>query len=207
MNKIDTYSLKGTKLAPTPLPKDFDVKPNLKLLAQAIRVYADRGHIGLAKAKTRAEVKRTKKKWYRQKGTGGARHGAKSAPIFVGGGVAHGPKGVKRQLALPKAMAQKALQTALSLKVKDGEALAVGGIGKIKKTKELNVLIAKIAKQLKIKKSANFTFALAERNMGAARYLKNIKNVEAKSFKTLNAYKVYLGGVLLLDKDILKNEY
>ena len=61
MLKIDTYSPKGTKLTPLTLPKEYEAKENLTLLAQAIRVYEDRGHFGLAKAKTRAEVERDRK--------------------------------------------------------------------------------------------------------------------------------------------------
>ena len=91
MLKTKTYSLKGTKLKETSLPKEFGQKENLPLLAQAVRVYEERSHIGFAKTKTRAEVNRTTKKVYKQKGTGGARHGARSAPIYVGGGTAHGP--------------------------------------------------------------------------------------------------------------------
>jgi len=78
------------------LPKGFDLKKAEKLLVQIVRVFEDRTHFGLNKVKTRSEVNKTRKKLYKQKGTGGARHGAKSAHIFVGGGVAHGPKGEKR---------------------------------------------------------------------------------------------------------------
>jgi len=167
-------------------------------LAQAMRVYEARGHVGLAKAKTRAEVERTKKKWYRQKGTGGARHGAKSAPIFVGGGVAHGPRPIERKLSLPKRMAKKALYVALGLKAKDGAIVVADGLAKIKKTKDAQNLIDRI------KKGGNFTFALSQDNIGASKYLKNIKNAVAVPFKDLNAYKVFLAGVLVLDKDNFK---
>src|SRR5690554_4960009 len=71
----------------------FGQKANPTLLAQAVRVYLSNLRQGTSKVKTRSEVSRTRAKWYRQKGTGNARHGARSAPIFVGGGVAHGPNG------------------------------------------------------------------------------------------------------------------
>ncbi len=200
MLKIDTYSPKGTKLTPTVLPKQYEVKENLPLLAQALRVYEDRGHIGLAKAKTRAEVERTKKKWYRQKGTGGARHGAKSAPIFVGGGVAHGPRPIKRELTLPKKMARQALSVALTIKAKEGKVLGLKGFETLKKTKDVNGLIEKIGKK------ERYVFALSQRNLGAKRFLRNLKNAEALAFKDLNAYKIYFGGVLVLDKDVFEKE-
>lgn len=195
MSKVNTYSIKGTHLAPTTLPKDFDAKENLNLLAQAIRVYQEEAHIGLAKAKTRAEVNRTKKKWYKQKGTGGARHGARSAPIFVGGGVAHGPRPVKRHLTLPKRMARKALQVALGLKVKKAEVVVVDGLAKITKTREACTLIDKI-------KAGRCTFVLSDKNLAKAQFLKNIKNVDYTSYKSLNAYRVFFAGTIILDKEI-----
>jgi len=200
MLKIDTYSPKGTKLTPLTLPKEYEAKENLTLLAQAIRVYEDRGHFGLAKAKTRAEVERTKKKWYRQKGTGGARHGAKSAPIFVGGGVAHGPRPVSRELTLPKKMARQAFKVALTLKAKEGKVLGLKGFETLKKTKDMNGLIAKIGKDQR------YVFALSQKNLGAKRFLRNLKNSEAVAFKNLNAFKVYFAGVLVLDKDVFEKE-
>jgi len=196
MSKVNTYSIKGIHLAPTTLPKDFDAKENLNLLAQAIRVYQEEAHIGLAKAKTRAEVNRTKKKWYKQKGTGGARHGARSAPIFVGGGVAHGPRPVKRHLTLPKRMARKALQVALGLKVKKAEVVVVEGLAKITKTKEACVLINKI------KATGRCTFVLSDENLAKAQFLKNIENVDYTSYKSLNAYRVFFAGTIILDKEI-----
>ena len=200
MLKIDTYSPKGTKLTPTTLPKEYEAKENLTLLAQALRVYEDRSHFGLAKTKTRAEVERTKKKWYRQKGTGGARHGAKSAPIFVGGGVAHGPRPVKRELSLPKKMARQAFSVALTLRVKEGKVWGVKGLETLKKTKDIKGLVEKIGKKQK------FTVALSEKNLSARRYLRNLKNADILPFKSLNAYKVFFGGVLVLDKDVFEKE-
>jgi len=200
MLKIDTYSPKGTKLTPTTLPKEYEAKENLPLLAQALRVYEDRGHFGLAKAKTRAEVNRTTKKWYRQKGTGGARHGAKSAQIFVGGGVAHGPRPVKRELTLPKKMARQAFSVALNNRVKEGKVWGVKGLEALKKTKDIKGLVEKIGKKQK------FTVALSEKNLPARRYLRNLKNADILPFRSLNAYKVYFAGILVLDKDVFEKE-
>lgn len=200
MIKIDIFSAKGTKLKQAALPKYLEEKLNDKLLAQAIHVYRDRAHFGTHKTKTRGEIKLTKAKWYKQKGTGGARHGARSAPLFVGGGKAHGPTGVDRRLTLPKKMRRKALAIALSQKAKDGRVVAVDGISKLKKTKEAQKLINKMTKD-KMKK---ITFVLSRTNLGSVRFLRNIKNVEIVSFNALNAYKVHFGGFLVLDKEVLK---
>ncbi|MBI1872200.1 50S ribosomal protein L4, partial [Candidatus Collierbacteria bacterium] len=86
------------KAAPTLDSRIFDYKVNEALLSQVIHVYRANTHQNTSKVKTRGEVNRTTKKVYRQKGTGNARHGARSAPIYVGGGVAHGPSGVSPAL-------------------------------------------------------------------------------------------------------------
>lgn len=93
----------------------FAVTPNEVLLAQAVRVYQANKRQGTSATKTRSAVARTKAKVYRQKGTGNARHGSRNAPIFVGGGVAHGPKAEQNwTLQLPKSMKKQALATALT---------------------------------------------------------------------------------------------
>lgn len=198
MLKVATYSVKGTKLEETTLPKSFEEKENLPLLAQAVRVYEERSHFGMAKTKTRAEINRTKKKWYKQKGTGGARHGAKSAPIFVGGGSAHGPKLERRELTLPFKMRLKALAVALSLKAKAKELVVLSGISEVKKTVDLKGLLTKVIEGKK------FTVILSKENAEKERYFRNIKNVNILSYKDMNAFIVFRGGLVLIDKDAFK---
>jgi large subunit ribosomal protein L4 len=204
MLKVNNYSIKGAKSESFSLPKEFGEKVNMDLLSQAIRVYEQKAHPGLAKAKTRAEVIRTKKKWYRQKGTGGARHGARSAPIFVGGGAAHGPRPVKRELSLPEKMRRKALNVAFSLKNENKEIVAVSGLSKINKTKDIQGLLKKLNKDYP--KAKKYTFALSEANLGIKKALKNLKDTNICAFKNLNAYSVIFGGLIILDKDIFEKK-
>ncbi len=94
----------------------FAAKVNQPLIAQAVRVYLANQRQGTSADQTRSSVNRTKAKIYRQKGTGKARHGSRNAPIFVGGGVAHGPSGEQNwSLSLSKKQKQVALISALSL--------------------------------------------------------------------------------------------
>lgn len=86
------------------------------ILQRAVKWQLSRRQAGTHKTKERGEINRTKKKAYRQKGTGGARHGARSAPIFVGGGVAHGPRVRSHATDLPKKVRALALKHALSSK-------------------------------------------------------------------------------------------
>lgn len=104
----------------------FNKEVSPSLLAQAIHIYQENSHQGVAKTKTRGEVDLTKHKVYKQKGTGNARHGAKSAPIFVGGGVAFGPTGYKNTpLSLNQKMKVKALLGILSLYNKEDRLFSV----------------------------------------------------------------------------------
>ena len=82
---------------------------------------------GTASTKTRAEVARTGKKMYSQKGTGNARHGDRTVPTFVGGGVAFGPKPRSYSYTLPKKVRQLGLAMALASRQEEGKLLAVDG--------------------------------------------------------------------------------
>ena len=206
MLKVDLYSFEGKKKENVALPKEYDVKPNLNLLSQAIHVYEDRGHPGLARAKTRSEVAISTRKIYKQKGTGGARHGAKSAPIFVGGGVAHGPKGIKRVLRLSGSHKEKAFLYAFNYKISDSRVVLVEGLEKIKKTKDAFNLIKNISKDKNWKNGKNITVALSEKNRGALKFFRNIKGIKVDYFKSLNAYKLYLANELVIDKAVLEEK-
>jgi large subunit ribosomal protein L4 len=90
------------------------------LIAQAVRVYLSNQRQGTAKTKTRSEINRTKKKWFKQKGTGNARHGARTPSLFVGGGVAHGPTGMQNwNLKMSATMKKRALTSVLTAQVKN----------------------------------------------------------------------------------------
>jgi large subunit ribosomal protein L4 len=198
MIKVNLYSAKGLKKGNFSLPRDYSEKINLDLLAQALRVYENRVHPGLARVKTRGEVRLSTRKIYRQKGTGRARHGAKSAPIFVGGGVAHGPKGIKKQLILPGKMRQKSLKAALSLKAKNGNLAVVSLLSSLKKTKEAEGLLKKINSA----GNASFTIVVGSQNKSVVSVLRNLDKVRVEPYSNLNAYIVFNGGTILMDKEI-----
>lgn len=198
--KIKTFSLKGTKTEDTNLPKELSQKVKLGVLAQAIHIYEARSHTGFSKVKTRAEVNRTTKKVYKQKGTGGARHGSRRAPIYVGGGVAHGPKIEKRAVGITKAFRALTKNMAISQKVGRGEVVAVSGVAKAAKTKDFGQLLKVFAKEFP--KAKKFSFAFAKENADIRKVVSNIKNVGVHQFSDINVLDIYRGGVLVLDKDI-----
>ncbi len=121
------------------LPKNvFGQKAEPKLMAQAIRVFLSNQRQGNQSALTRAEVNRTRKKVYKQKGTGGARHGDKKAPIFVGGGITFAPKPRSYAMDMPQKMKQKALFGALTEASEDKRLVVVSDLGSLSgKTSQL----------------------------------------------------------------------
>ncbi|HJY98543.1 MAG TPA: 50S ribosomal protein L4 [Patescibacteria group bacterium] len=204
MLKVATYTLKGTKTKDTTLPKGmFEAKPNLNLLAHAVYVYEERSHSGLRKTKTRSEVNRTTKKIYKQKGTGGARHGSRRAPIFVGGGIALGPRPVRRILKLPQGIKNKAKAYAFSLKADQKEVFVASGLSKVEKTKEISGLLDKIAKETGAK---SFTFVLSEKARDAVKFFRNLGNAVSVQYKDVNAFDIVKGGIIILDEAIFEAE-
>jgi len=204
MLKVDLYNFDGKKKEAITLPAEYDVKPNDNALSHAIHVYEDRSHVGFAKAKTRSEVAISTKKIYKQKGTGGARHGAKSAPIFVGGGAAHGPTGVKRVLHVLKSQGRRALSYALKYKISQSKVVFVDGIEKIKKTKDAFNLISTIGKEGKWS-GRNILVAVSNKNSDTRKFFRNIKGTEVDFYRHLNAYKVFLANGIVVDKGIFED--
>lgn len=137
--KITVMDTQGKAVGTMMLPEiAFLAKVNPTLMAQAVRVYLANQRQGNASTKTRGEVALTTAKWYRQKGTGRARHGAKSAPIFVKGGVAHGPKLRDFTLQLPTKMKRAALFSALTAQHRSGNVVVVANLEKVgPKTKNM----------------------------------------------------------------------
>jgi len=103
----------------------FGLEPRADLIQRVIVWQLAKRRAGTHKTKTRGEVNRTTKKWYRQKGTGSARHGARSAPNFVGGGKAMAPVVRSHEFDLPKKVRAAGLCHALSSKAKDSKLVVL----------------------------------------------------------------------------------
>lgn len=146
---VPVYSLAGKESGNLELPKEiFGAKVNQQLLAQALRVYLSNQKGHFSSTKTRGEVAGSTRKIFKQKGTGHARHGSIKAPIFVGGGIALGPKFRKVVLTLPKKMKQKALTSALSVKFQSQEIIGLEGLEKASgKTSQIQSLLNTLGKK------------------------------------------------------------
>lgn len=199
MAKIDLYTIKGTKTGDLTLPKSFGKEINMNTLAQALRIYEENAHPGLRNTKTRSEVNRTTKKVYKQKGTGGARHGSRRANLFVGGGVVFGPRPERRILNISDKLKITAKLMAFAYKLGKKEVVAVSGLSKIAKTKESAGFLKKLGGELKAKR---FTFVLSEGAATVNKFIRNLKDASFVSYKDVNAFDIYYGGTIIMDEDI-----
>lgn len=156
---------------------------NKKLLAQAILVYRSNLRQGTGASKTRSQITATTKKWYRQKGTGNARHGAKSAHIFVGGGVAHGPDGSANwSKKLTKKLKSKALVAALSAQA--DKVYVSSHLDELTgKTQEAVALLAPLQKEFK--KILLVAHNASEKTLRAVRNIDNVLIVPAYQLTAL----------------------
>lgn len=184
--QVDILNTEGKIVGNMDLPEQiFGAKVNPQLMAQAVRVYLANQRQGTQFTKSRGEVVASTAKIWRQKGTGRARHGARSAPIFVGGGVAHGPKPRDFSLKMPEKMRRKALFSALTEKLNEKAILVVKGIEEVKpKTKE----VAKILSNFKI--TSKLLLILPDKKENLIKAARNIDQVSLIPAASLNTYLV-----------------
>jgi len=209
---LPVYDVKGEEVKSLELPKEiFKSKINNSLLAQAIRVYQFNQRQGTASTKTRSEVKGSTRKIYRQKGTGRARHGDIKAPIFVGGGVAFGPKPRDYSLKINKKQKRQAIFSALSLQYQQKNIFLFDD--KVLNIEAKTKSAAKLLEKLNIfGKKVLFVLPKMEKNsfILATRNIKEVGFIDAYSinvFEILNAHKLvfFESSLEVLKKHFLKN--
>jgi len=153
---------------------------------------------GSASTKTRAQVSFTGAKVYRQKGTGNARHGSKRAPIFVGGGAAHGPKPRSYAQRTPKKVRQGGLVSAISLRNREAKLLVLEDLAVEEiKTKHMAQVLAKVGVDsgLIVEDATNLKLIKSVRNLANAKYI---------APEGLNVYDVLRYKTLVLTKSTVK---
>lgn len=193
----------GKSKSSTELPESvFAQEYNPELISQAIRVYLSNQRQASRHALTRSQVKKTTAKVWRQKGTGRARHGSRRAPIFVGGGVAHGPTSRDNYtLTMPKKMRRKALASALSHKLSEKQVSIISNLDGIKKTTEAANILSKIASYPDTKK---ITIIIHESNPDLIRATNNLKGVTITHSQRLNTYETINSDHLLFLPDSIQ---
>lgn len=141
--KAKVYNMSGQEVESIDLPASvFEARINRDLMHQALVRQMANARLGTHKTKGRSEIAKSTAKIYRQKGTGNARHGSRRAPIFVGGGVAHGPHPRKYTKQMPRRMRRAALRSALSAKAVNGDIILLDRVAMdAPKTREMAVFV------------------------------------------------------------------
>lgn len=193
--KIDVIKLDGKKAGSVELVDDvFGLEPRADILHRVVRWQRNGAQAGTHKVKTRREVSYSTKKIYRQKGTGGARHGSRRAPIFRKGGIYKGPTPRSHAFDLPKKVRRLGLKLALSAKAKSGSIVVIDQAQSSGKTAEL----AKQVQSLGWKRalvidgsSVNDTFAKA---------VQNIEGLDVLPSMGANVYDILKRDTLVITK-------
>ena len=199
--KLDVINLDGGKGGSIELPDDIfgieDIRGDI--LQRCVTWQLAKRRAGTHKVQVRNEVSRTSKKMYKQKGTGGARHGSRRAAQFVGGARAHGPVVRSHAFDLPKKVRALALRHALSSKVRDGSLIVVDNVTlKEAKTASLRETFGKLGWT----KALIIAGPEVETNFGLA--ARNIPNIDVLPNAGLNVYDVLRRRTLVLTKDAVQ---
>ncbi|MBI1492969.1 50S ribosomal protein L4 [Halocynthiibacter styelae] len=193
--KLDVIKLDGGKAGSIDLDEAlFGLEPRADILHRVVRWQRSNAQAGTHKVKTRSEVKYSTKKIYRQKGTGGARHGARSAPIFRGGGVYKGPVVRSHGHDLTKKFRALGLRHALSAKLKAGELVVIENADTEGKTAAL----AKQVKDLGWKRALIIDGAAV--NEGFAQAARNIEGLDVLPTMGANVYDILKRDTLVITK-------
>ena len=172
----------------------FGLEPRADILHRVVRYQLAKRQAGTHKVKTRSEVSYSTKKIYRQKGTGGARHGSRKAPIFRKGGIYKGPTPRSHAHELPKKVRQLGLKLALSAKAKSGTLVVIDSAATEGKTSAL----AKQVKDLGWKRA--LIIDGADVNEGFARAAANIDGLDVLPSMGANVYDIHKRDTLVLTK-------
>ena len=192
------YNQKGESAGKITLEKDiFGLPWNADLVHQVIVSMTSSMRHSIAHTKTRGEVRGGGKKPWQQKGTGRARHGSTRSPIWVGGGVAHGPRSDKNYDRKVNVKARrKALHVILSQKLRDGEILFIDNLAfGMPKAKEAKITLLSLAKvkgfeKLATKPKNAAIIAIDKKYPELTKSFKNFGNLTVEELRTINPVSV-----------------
>ena len=185
--KIEKVSIEGKKDSLEVLDKIFSAKINKQLVSNVL--YKNNSNYKGRKAKTkqRNEIAGSTSKIYAQKGTGNARHASRKAPIFVGGGVAHGPKGElsHKKRKLNKSEKKLSIASLITEKNKLNNLIVFNDFNsEIKKTKQMNIILKKF--------EANNSLIILDKNSKEkiSKSIQNIPNVKTTDINHFSAFDI-----------------
>ena len=193
--KLKVIKIDGASAGSVELGDDiFGLDPRVDILHRVVRWQRNKAQAGTHKLKTRSETSYSRKKIYRQKGTGGARHGDRNAPIFRKGGVYKGPTPRSHAHDLPKKVRALGLKHALSAKAKEGALVILDKAMASGKTAEL----AKQVKELGWKRALVIDGAEVDDNFVQA--ARNIEGLDILPTIGANVYDILKRDTLVLTK-------
>ncbi|HEX8165746.1 MAG TPA: 50S ribosomal protein L4 [Beijerinckiaceae bacterium] len=194
--KIDISTLDGGSAGSVELDEAiFGLEPRPDLLQRCVRWQLAKRQAGTHATKGRSDINRTKKKLYKQKGSGNARHGAASAPQFRGGGRAFGPVARSHAHDLPKKVRALALRHALSAKAKDAALIVVDDVRlEEAKTKALKERFGRLGL------ASALIIGGAEVDAGFQKAARNIPNVDVLPVQGINVYDILRREKLVLTR-------
>lgn len=192
------YNQTGKSTGKIKLPESvFNVPWNADLVHEVVRLMNSNSRTNVAHAKTRGEVRGGGKKPWRQKGTGRARHGSIRSPLWVGGGVTHGPRKDKNfSRKINKKAKARALYAVLSRKFKEGETLFLDTLKidapKAKEARNILDSLAKIkgCEKLATKKTNAALIAVDKRTDAVVKSFRNFGNISVEEFRNINPVSV-----------------
>lgn len=194
--KLDVINLDGGKAGSVDLGDDiFGLEPRVDILHRVVRWQRNNAQAGTHKVKTRSETSYSTKKIYRQKGTGGARHGDRNAPIFRKGGIYKGPTPRSHGHELTKKFRKLGLKHALSAKVAAGELVIIenAALAEAKTS-----VLAKQIKNLGWKRALIIDGAAVDANF--ARAAQNIEGLDVLPTMGANVYDILKRDTLVITK-------
>jgi large subunit ribosomal protein L4 len=188
MQKADCYTREGEKAGEMELPDSvFGVQINKSALYYSLKGYLANMRRGSASTKTKAEVNYSGAKPWRQKGTGRARVGSRGSAIWVGGGVAMGPKPRDYSHSVPKKVRRLALRSALTSLASEGRVVVIEDLVLEKpKTKGIVELMEKLG----VLKDTRCLILIHEKSRNARLSVRNLPNAEVKVAKVISALDV-----------------
>ncbi len=197
MASVEVCNLDGEEIGSVELPKTvFGIEPSADAIYYVIKAYLTNQRQGNASTKTRSEVNRSKRKMYRQKGTGRARKGTAGSPILIGGGVAHGPRPRHFREQVPKKVKKLAIRSAFSQKAL-GESISVLEDFELEMPKTRRM--AQMTQMLEIQgqKILLLTDGIAENTVKSCR---NIPRLSVLPVSQVSTYDVVNADVLVLTR-------
>jgi len=199
MAQVSVYDINGKEVSTLELKDDvFGIEPNNAILHASVVNYLANQRQGTQSTLTRSQVRGGKKKPWRQKGTGRARHGSTNAPQWTGGGVAFAPKPRSYRYSLNKKVRRIAMKSALSAKVIDGDMLVLDGF---KMDEYKTQTVAKLMNALNVEKKALLVLDGVGENQKIIKSAANIPGLKTTQVNTLNVYDILNYDKFIVVKD------